>query len=87
MPKYQMYFDTTTDEFKNNVEIDEAETLDGVMSDILYELRADYGRVLRGEGEPQVSWSGNLLDPNRPLPEQGVRPNDVLRVSTRATIG
>jgi len=87
MPKYQMYFDTTAGEHRGNVEIDEQETLAGVLNDILLELRLDHGRVLKGEGEPQVSWSGDLLDLNCALPEQGVHPNDVLRVSTRSIIG
>ena len=86
MPKYQMYFDTIKGETRYNVDIDDAEVLDGVVSEILYELR-ERGNVLQGDGEPQVIWNGNALDFARPLPEQGVRPNDVLRVSLIALNG
>ena len=86
MPKYQMYFDTIKGETRYNVDIDDAEVLDGVVSEILYELR-ERGNVLQGDGEPQVVWNGNALDFARPLPEQGVRPNDVLRVSLIALNG
>lgn len=81
MPKYQMYFDTNGGESKHNVDIDENETLAEVLNDILQELR-EFGGVLRGNGQPQVKWSGNLLDLNAPLHEQGVRPYEVLYVST-----
>jgi len=73
-------------ETKYNVDIDEAERLDDVLHEILYDLR-DRGDVLQGDGEPQVVWSGQSLDFGTPLPQQGVRPNDVLRVSTIATNG
>jgi hypothetical protein len=86
MPKYQMYFDTVQGETKYNVDIDDAEVLDDVLHEILYDLR-ERGDVLQGEGEPQVVWNGVALDFRRPLAEQGVRPNDVLRVSTVATNG
>jgi hypothetical protein len=86
MPKYQMYFDTVQGETKYNVDIDEEEPLDQVLHEILYDLR-ERGDVLQGEGEPQVVWSGTSLDFAAPLPKQGVRPNDVLRVSTIATNG
>ncbi len=86
MPKYQMYFDTIQGETKYNVDIDEGEVLDDVLHEILYDLR-ERGDVLQGEGEPQVVWNGVALDFRRPLPEQGVRANDVLRVSTVATNG
>lgn len=86
MPKYQMYFDTIKGEMRYNVDIDDNEALESVLSEILYELR-ERGDVLRGDGEPQVIWSGQSLDFSAPLPEQGVRPNDVLRVSTIATNG
>ncbi len=81
MPKYQVYFDTIQGETKYNVDIDEEEVLDQVLHEILYDLR-ERGDVLQGDGEPQVIWNGNSLDFATPLPRQGVRPNDVLRVST-----
>jgi hypothetical protein len=86
MPKYQMYFDTISGEARHHVDIDDDETLGSVINDILQELR-EVGGVLKGEGEPQVQWSGHLLDLNTPLPGQGVRPNEVLYVRTRATNG
>ena len=81
MPKYQVYFDTVRGEQKFNVDIDENETLELVLDEILYELR-ERGNYLRGEGEPQVVWNGASLDFSVPLGEQGVRQNDILRVST-----
>ncbi len=86
MAKYQMYFDTIKGETRYNVDIDEDETLDAVLDEILYDLR-ERGDVLQGDGEPQVIWNGTALDFTITLPEQGVRPNDVLRVSTVATNG
>jgi hypothetical protein len=86
MPKYQVYFDTIQGETKYNVDIDEVEVLDQVLHEILYDLR-ERGDVLQGDGEPQVVWNGAALDFATPLPQQGVRPNDVLRVSTIATNG
>ena len=86
MPKYQVYFETIKGETRYNVDIDETETLEDVLYEILYELR-ERGDVLQGDGEPQVVWNGASLDFNDPLPNQGVRPNDVLRVSTIATNG
>jgi len=86
VPKYQMYFDVVKGEVRYNVEIDEGEALEGVLTEILYELR-ERGDMLKGEGEPQVVWNGRALDFGSPLPEQGVRPNDVLRVSTIAANG
>jgi hypothetical protein len=86
MPKYQIYFDTVNGETKYNVDIDEGESLQQVLDEILYELR-ERGNLLHGEGDPQVVWNGNSLDFEIPLPNQGVRPNDVLRVSTIAMNG
>lgn len=86
MAKYQMYFDTIRGETKYNVDIDEQERLDEVLHEILYDLR-ERGDVLQGDGEPQVVWNGHALDFAVALPTQGVRPNDVLRVSTIATNG
>ena len=86
MPKYQMYFDAVNGETHYNVEIDEDEALETVLSEILYELR-ERGDMLKGEGEPQVVWNGRALDFGAPLPAQGVRPNDILRVSTMALNG
>jgi hypothetical protein len=81
-----MYFDTITGESKFNVDIDDEEHLDQVLEEILYDLR-ERGEILRGDGEPQVVWNGTSLDFTQPLPGQGVRPNDVLRVSTIAMNG
>ncbi len=86
MPKYQMYFDTVNGETKYNVDIDDEESLNLVLEEILYDLR-ERGDLLKGDGEPEVLWDGKSLDFNRPLPQQGVRTNDVLRVSTIATNG
>ena len=85
MPKYQMYFDTVNGETRYNVDIDEDETLGDVLDEILFDLQE--GDVLQGEGEPQVVWSGTSLDFDSPLVGQGVRPNDVLRISTVALNG
>jgi hypothetical protein len=81
MPKYQMLFDTVRTEQKFNVDIDEQETLDATLDEILFELR-ERGDYLKGEGQPQVVWNGYSLDFSVPLAEQGVRANDILRVST-----
>jgi hypothetical protein len=86
MPKYQIYFDTVNGETKFNVDIDDEELLETVLDEILYDLR-ERGDVLKGDGEPQVVWNGQSLDFGAPLPGQGVRANDVLRVSTVATNG
>ena len=86
MPKYQMYFDAVKGEMHYNVEIDEDEMLESVLSEILYELR-ERGDMLKGQGEPQVVWNGRALDFAASLPDQGVRPNDVLRVSVIAPNG
>jgi hypothetical protein len=86
MPKYQIYFDTISGETKYSVDIDEGETLNMVLEEILFDLR-ERGNVLKGDGEPEVIWNGASLDFAAPLIQQGVRPNDVLRVSTVATNG
>jgi ubiquitin-protein ligase len=81
MPRYQVYFDTSEGERKFNVDIDDAEIIDTVLRDILGEL-AERGLVLRGvsTGELRVIWNGKELDLSRTLPEQQVRPDEVLRV-------
>lgn len=86
MPKYQVYFDVVSGETKYNVDIDEDETLDMVLEEVLFDLR-ERGDMLKGEGEPEVVWNGVSLEFATPLSKQGVRPNDVLRVSTIATNG
>ena len=86
MPKYQMYFDTVSGETKYNVDIDDGETLDMVLEEVLFDLR-ERGDMLKGDGEPEVMWNGKSLDFAASLDLQGVRPNDVLRVSTVATNG
>jgi len=53
---------------------------DGVLDEILFEL-GERGSRLKGNGPPQVIWSGQTLDFSSPLPSQGVRANDILRVS------
>lgn len=81
MPQYQMVFDTVTGPIQHNVDIDDAETLDDVLRDILWELR-QRGSILKGNGQPQVVWGNQVLDSSLPLPQQNVFPNEVLRVST-----
>ena len=86
MAKYQMYFDTVRGETKYTVDIDDEETLGMTIDEILFDLR-ERGDVLQGDGEPEVVWDSRNLDFAASLPAQGVRPNDVLRVSTIATNG
>ena len=86
MPKYQIYFDTVNGESKYNVDIDDDESLSLVIEEILFDLR-ERGDLLKGDGEPEVLWNSKSLDFSMPLPQQGVRANDVLRVSTVATNG
>jgi hypothetical protein len=86
MSKYQMYFDTVAGETRYNVDIDDDELLDVVLDEILFDLR-ERGDILKGDGDPQVVWNGQSLDFAQPLPAQGVRPNDVLRVTMIADVG
>jgi len=86
MPKYQVYFDTINGETRYNVDIDEQETLEDVLYEVLSELR-ERGNMLQGDGDVQVVWNGQSLDFDSPLPGQGVRPNDLLRISTMARNG
>ena len=65
MPKYQMYFDTIRGETKYNVDVDESESIEDVLDEILYDLR-EGGDVLQGDGEPQVVWNGLALDFDQP---------------------
>lgn len=83
MPKYQMVFDTVKGDVKHTVDIDDSETLDNVLEEILWELK-DRGSMLKGrDGQPvQVVCNGQALDFSLPLPKQRVYANDVLRVST-----
>ena len=87
MPKYQMYFDTQDGEVHRTVTIDESEVLDDLLGDILAEFEERDGYVLRGWreglGNPFCQWEGRELSNTRTLPEQGVRPNDVIRVSIK----
>lgn len=87
MPNYQMLFETVNGEVRDTVQIDDDEVLEGVLDDILYELKERRNVYLKGPGDPQVRCNGTLLDPNVSLRQQGVHPNDLLRVSTRAIIG
>jgi hypothetical protein len=86
MPKYQVLFDTVRGETRYNVDIDDDENLNMVLEEILFDLR-ERGDVLKGDGEPEVIWNGQSLDFALPLQQQGVRVNDILRVSTIATNG
>ncbi|HMF65596.1 MAG TPA: hypothetical protein VK608_16015 [Edaphobacter sp.] len=86
MPKYQVCFDTVRGETRYNVDIDDDENLNMVLEEILFDLR-ERGDVLKGDGEPEVVWNGQSLDFSLPLQQQGVRVNDILRVSTIATNG
>src|SRR5438093_3494498 len=84
MPQYQVYFDTLEGERKYNVDIGDDEPLEVVLRDILGEL-SERGHMMKGlsTGDLKVVWGGlegRELDLSRTLPEQGVRPNDVLRV-------
>lgn len=86
MPRYQMEFDTVNGAVRHVVDIDDEERLEGVLDEILWELK-EHGRYLKGNGEPQVSCNGRVLDFAVPLPRQQVQPNDVLRVTTIAVNG
>jgi len=84
MPQYQVYFDTLEGEKRYDVDISEEESLEQVLRDVLVEL-SEKGHMMRGlsTGDLKVIWGGREgreLDLSRTLPEQGVRPNDVLRV-------
>ncbi|MCI0663934.1 MAG: hypothetical protein L0220_22995, partial [Acidobacteria bacterium] len=87
MPKYQMYFDTQEGEVHRTVTIDENEVLKDLLGDILAEFEERDGYVLRGWreglGNPFCQWEGRELNSHKTLPEQGVRPNDVIRVSIK----
>jgi hypothetical protein len=87
MPKYQIYFDTQDGEIHRTVTIDENEVLNDLLGDILAEFEERDGYVLRGWreglGNPTCRWEGKELDSSMTLPEQGVRPNDVIRVSIK----
>src|SRR5215470_14408939 len=87
MPKYQIYFDTQDGEIHRTVTIDENEVLNDLLGDILAEFEERDGYVLRGWreglGNPACRWEGKELDGSMTLPEQGVRPNDVIRVSIK----
>jgi len=84
MALYQVYFDTLDGEKKYNVDVGDEEPLEQVLRDVLAEL-AERGHMVRGvsTGDLKVVWGGTQgreLDLARPLPEQDVHPNDVLRV-------
>jgi hypothetical protein len=81
MPRYQVYFDTSQGEKKFNVDIDDTEIIEEVLRDMLGEL-AERGLVLKGvaTGDLRVIWNGQELDLSGTLPDQQVRPNEVLRV-------
>jgi ubiquitin-protein ligase len=84
MPQYQVYFDTLEGERKYNVDIGDDEPIEQVLRDILGEL-SERGHMMKGlsTGDLKVVWGGlegRELDLSRTLPQQGVKPNDVLRV-------
>ncbi|MEQ1907753.1 MAG: hypothetical protein ABMA15_02975 [Vicinamibacterales bacterium] len=84
MPQYQVYFDTLEGERRFDIEIGDGEALEQILHDVLVEL-SERGHKMRGlsTGDLKVIWGGREgreLDLSRPLGEQGVRPNDVLRV-------
>lgn len=85
MPKYQMFFDTQAGEVSAKVDIDDREILQDLLPELLSQLEEDTGAKLKGwregVGEPVCVWEGRELEQSTPLPNQGVRPNDVLRVS------
>jgi hypothetical protein len=87
MAQYQMYFATQTGWTNFNVDVDEDEALQSVLPDVLRELE-ESGYVLQGwregSGELVVTWEGRDLDLGKDLPQQGLRPNEVLRVTVRA---
>lgn len=84
MAQYQVYFDTLEGEKRYDVDIGDEEPLELVLRDILGEL-SERGHMMKGlaVGDLKVIWGGREgreLDLARTLPEQGVRPNEVLRV-------
>ena len=84
MAQYQMYFDTLEGERNYKVDIGDDEIIEQVLRDILGDL-SERGHVIKGlsTGDLKVVWGGlqgRELDLSRTLPEQGVKPNDVLRV-------
>jgi hypothetical protein len=84
MAQYQMLFDTLEGERKYNVDIGDDEAIEQVLRDILGEL-SERGHMMKGlsTGDLKVVWGGaegRELDLSRTLQEQGVQPNDVLRV-------
>src|SRR5215475_1436436 len=87
MPTYQINLDTQDGEIHRTVTIDENEVLNDLLRDILAEFEERDGYVLRGWreglGNPTCRWEGKELDGSMELPEQGVRPNDVIRVSIK----
>lgn len=87
MPKYQIIFDTNAGEVHAKVQIDEDEALQTVLPELLSQLEEDNGVALKGwregVGEPSCTLDGQELDQTLPLPRQGVRPNDVLRIGIR----
>ncbi len=84
MPRYQVFFDTSAGELSAKVDIDDYETLDVLLPELLSQIEEESGAVLKGwregVGEPICVWDGRELDQHITLPEQGVRPNDVLRI-------
>jgi ubiquitin-protein ligase len=84
MAQYQVYFDTLEGEKRYNGDFGDNEPIEQVLRDMVVEL-TERGHMMRGlaTGDMKVIWGGlegRELDLSRTLPEQGVKPNDVLRV-------
>ncbi|MFC2173196.1 hypothetical protein ACFLU6_11280 [Acidobacteriota bacterium] len=89
MPKYQIYFDTEAGWQNFTVDIDDDEVLDDVLPDILSELEEN-GYIMagwkEGTGNLTVTWEGYEVSMRESLPEQGVRSNDIIRVSVKTKL-
>ena len=89
MPQYQVVFETSDGKRTFNVDFGDDELIADVLQEIGGELE-EKGGLTPGAltaADAVVLWSGEgarRLDPVRTLPEQGVRPNDVLviKIST-----
>ena len=61
MAKYIFNFDAVGSEVSYNVNINDDETLDTIIDEIIFELR-ERGDTLRGEGEILLTHEGRKLD-------------------------
>jgi hypothetical protein len=86
MSRYQMHFETQAGWIDFGVDIEEDEAPQQVLPDILHELEHE-GYALQGwqegSGEAVVTCEGRELDLRQPLWQQGVSPNDKLRVGVK----